>query len=243
MRDLSLQVRPGEIVGIAGVQGNGQDELVEAIAGFRTPNAGRVEIGGADVTGGDPGAARRAGLAYVPADRTRVGLSPASAIWANLTLGSHRTATLSRGPLLRLAAARERAAALIRDFDVRGAAPETPARALSGGNQQKVVLARELSRSAPLIVVEQPSQGVDIGAIEAIHRLLVRMRDDGRAVLLVSADLDEILALSDRVLVMYRGQIAGEIAGAAADAETVGSLMGGLGAPMPRRGREAVHAL
>ena len=242
VRNLDLHVRPGEIVGIAGVQGNGQDELVQAIAGFRTPTAGCVEIGGADVTGGDPNAARRAGLAYVPADRICVGLSATSSVWANLTLGPHRAANLSRGPLLRIAAARARAADLIRDFDVRGAGPDTPARALSGGNQQKVVLARELSRSAKLILVEQPSQGVDIGAIEAIHRLLVRMRDDGRAVLLVSADLDEILALSDRVLVMYRGEIAGEIDAADADAEMVGSLMGGLGSAPAPPGREAVHA-
>ena len=133
-----------------------------------------------------------------------------------------------------------RAAELIERFDVRGATPDTPARALSGGNQQKVVLARELSGDARLIVVEQPSQGVDIGAIEAIHRLLVRMRDAGCAVLLVSADLDEILALSDRVLVMYRGEVAGEVAGVAADAEGVGHLMAGLATQPARRAEYAV---
>jgi len=225
---VSLVVRPGEIVGIAGVQGNGQDELVETIAGFRRPSAGRVEVAGTDVTGADPRAARRAGLAYVPADRPRVGLSPASAVWENLSLGRHREPALACGPLLRIRAARRRAAELIRSFDVRGAGVDTPASALSGGNQQKLVLARELSRDARLIVVEQPSQGVDIGAIEAIHRLLVQMRDEGRGVLLVSADLDEILALSDRVLVMFRGSIAGELDAADADPEIVGRLMAGL---------------
>lgn len=237
VRKVSFAVRPGEIVGIAGVQGNGQDELVQAIGCFRTPTAGRIEIAGFDVAGHSPIVARQAGLAYVPADRQRVGLSPTSAVWVNTTLGRHRTAALSRGPLLRITAACQRAADLIRQFDVRGANPDTPARALSGGNQQKIVLARELSGDARLIVVEQPSQGVDIGAIEAIHRLLVQMRDAGRAVLLISADLDEVLALSDRVLVMYRGEIAGEIEASAADAETVGALMGGLG----QATREAAH--
>ena len=242
VRNLTLTVRPGEIVGIAGVQGNGQDELVQAIAGFRAPTAGRIEIDGIDVGGGDPAAARRAGLAYVPADRQQVGMSAASAIWVNMTLGRHRLPPLARGPLLRTAVARRQARELIARFDVRGATPDTPARALSGGNQQKMVLARELDGDARLIVVEQPSQGVDIGAIEAIHGLLVRMRDRGCAVLLVSADLDEILALSDRVLVMFRGEVAGEVAGDRADAEGVGRLMGGLGAPpepLPRA--EHVH--
>ncbi len=228
VRHLDLAVRPGEIVGIAGVQGNGQDELVQAITGFRTPLAGRVEIGGVDVTGGDPAAARRAGLAYVPADRQQVGMSATSALWVNMTLGRHRLPPLARGPLLRTEAARRRCRELIGRFDVRGAGPDTPARALSGGNQQKMVLARELDGDARLIVVEQPSQGVDIGAIEAIHALLVRMRDRGCAVLLVSADLDEIMALSDRVLVMFRGAIAGEATDA--DAEGIGRLMGGVGA-------------
>jgi ABC-type uncharacterized transport system ATPase subunit len=234
VRDVSLTVRPGEILGIAGVQGNGQDELIEVVAGFRRPSGGRVTIAGQDVTGADPGRVRRAGLAYVPADRLHVGLSPQSAVWENLALGRHREAALALGPLLRLRAARQRAGELIRRFDIRGAAPATPACSLSGGNQQKVVLARELERDARLIIVEQPSQGVDIGAIEAIHRLLIRMRDEGHAILVVSADLDEILALSDRILVMFRGAIAGELTAAGADAENIGRLMGGLGP-------EAVH--
>ena len=232
VRGLDMAVHAGEIVGLAGVQGNGQDELVQSITGFRRPTAGRVEIGATDVTGATPAAVRRAGLAYVPSDRGQVGLSLTSRIWENLALGHHRLAPLARGRLLDIAAARRQARELIAAFDVRGATTETEARALSGGNQQKVVLARELSRDARLLIVEQPSQGVDIGAIEAIHRLLVRMRDEGRGVLLVSADLDEILSLSDRILVMYRGRIAGAFDDAAqADAEALGRLMGGLHAP------------
>jgi ABC-type uncharacterized transport system ATPase subunit len=229
VRDVSLIVRPGEILGIAGVQGNGQDELIEVVAGFRRPSGGRVAIAGQDVTGADPHRARDAGLAYVPADRLHVGLSAQSAVWENLALGRHRETALAAGPWLRLGVARRRAAELIQRFDIRGAQVDTPVRALSGGNQQKVVLARELGRDARLIIVEQPSQGVDIGAIEAIHRLLIRMRDEGHAILLVSADLDEILALSDRILVMFRGAIAGEIAAEGADAEGIGRLMGGIG--------------
>ena len=141
-------------------------------------------------------------------------------------LGAYR-----RGPFLSAAAARRRCRELIRQFDVRGANEETPAGALSGGNQQKVQLARELTRAARLIIAEQPSQGVDIGAIEAIHRMLVAMRDEGRAVFVISADLDELLSLCDRVLVIYRGRIVGDFSAAAADVGRIGQLMGGCEVP------------
>ena len=222
---LSLAIRPGEIVGLAGVQGNGQDELVESVAGLRRPEGGRIAIGGAVPAPGDAGAARRAGLAYVPADRARVGLSLQSSIWANMAVGHLQT--FRRGPFLAAGAARRRCGELIRQFDVRGANEETPAGSLSGGNQQKVQLARELTRPAKLIIAEQPSQGVDIGAIEAIQRTLVAMRDEGRAVLVVSADLDELLSLSDRIIVMYRGRIVGQLAAEGADVARIGQLMGG----------------
>ena len=222
---LSLAIRPGEIVGLAGVQGNGQDELIASVAGLRRPEAGRITICGAAPAPGDPRAARQAGLAYVPADRARVGLSLQSAIWENMAVG--HLATLRRGPFLVAGAARRRCRTLIQQFDVRGANEETPAGSLSGGNQQKVQLARELSRPAKLIIAEQPSQGVDIGAIEAIHRTLVAMRDEGRAVFVVSADLDELLSISDRVLVMYRGRIVGEFSAAEADVGRIGQCMGG----------------
>jgi ABC-type uncharacterized transport system ATPase subunit len=222
---LSLAIRPGEIVGLAGVQGNGQDELIASIAGLRRPETGRITICGAAPAPGDPRAARQAGLAYVPADRTRVGLSLQSALWENMAVG--HLASLRRGPFLVAGAARRRCRTLIQQFDVRGANEETPAGSLSGGNQQKVQLARELSRPAKLIIAEQPSQGVDIGAIEAIHRTLVAMRDEGRAVFVVSADLDELLSISDRVLVMYRGRIVGEFSAAEADVGRIGQCMGG----------------
>lgn len=228
VRDLSLTVHGGEIVGIAGVQGNGQDELVEALAGLREPVAGQVTIGGTDVTGKPPIAARNAGLAYIPADRGVVGLSLNSQVWENMMLGNQRRPELHRGPFLAVNAARRRAAELIERFDVRGASPQTRASDLSGGNRQKVCLARELSREASVILAEQPSQGVDIGAIEMIHRLLVRMRDSGKAVLLVSADLDEIFSISDRIVVMYRGQIVGDMATEDTDPEAVGRLMAGI---------------
>ena len=222
---LSLAVRPGEIVGLAGVQGNGQDELVECIAGIRRPQSGGIAICGHAPAAGDPRASRDAGLAYVPADRAHVGLSLQSAIWENMAVG--HLAAFRRGPFLAAGAAKRRCQELIRAFDVRGADERTAAGSLSGGNQQKVQLARELTRPAKLIVAEQPSQGVDIGAIEAIHRTLVAMRDEGRAVFLVSADLDELLSLSDRILVMYRGRIVGEFEGSQADVAEIGLLMGG----------------
>ena len=223
---LSLAIRPGEIVGLAGVQGNGQDELVEAVAGIRRTASGTIAICGTMPAGGDPRASRAAGLAYVPADRAHVGLSLQSAIWENMALG-HLDA-FRRGPLLSAAAARRRCRALIREFDVRGANEETPAGALSGGNQQKVQLSRELTRAAGLIIAEQPSQGVDIGAIESIHRTLVAMRDAGRAVFVISADLDELLSLCDRILVIYRGRIVGDFPAEAADLGRIGQLMGGI---------------
>jgi simple sugar transport system ATP-binding protein len=224
--DLSLTVHAGEIVGLAGVQGNGQDELVECLAGLRRPVAGSIRIAGHAVGDADPRACRAAGLAYIPADRTRVGLSPQSRVWENMTLG--HLAEFARGPLFARGAARRRSARLIRDYDVRGAAVDTLAQSLSGGNQQKVQLARELTGDAALVVAEQPSQGVDIGAIESIHRTLVAMRDAGRGVLVVSADLDEIFGLSDRILVIYRGRIVADLVAEATDVEELGRYMSGL---------------
>ncbi len=224
--DLSLSVRAGEIVGLAGVQGNGQDELVECIAGLRRPVSGAVEICGATV-GASPRANRDAGLAYIPADRGGLGLSRESGIWANLTVG--HLDEFRSGPFLNKGKARRRALELIRTYDVRGGELDKPVRSLSGGNQQKVQIARELTRAARLVIAEQPSQGVDIGAIEAIHRTLVQMRDAGRAVFVISADLDEIFSISDRILVIYRGKIVANVRAAATDVDEVGRYMGGFG--------------
>jgi simple sugar transport system ATP-binding protein len=226
---LSLAIRPGEIVGLAGVQGNGQDELIESIAGMRRSVAGRIAICGTSPLSSDPGSSRNAGLAYIPADRGHVGLSLQSSVWENMTLG--HLDEFRKGPFLRAGVARRQCRALIRSFDVRGAGENTPAGSLSGGNQQKVQLARELTRSARLVIAEQPSQGVDIGAIESIHRLLVAMRDSGKAVFVVSADLDEIFALCDRILVIYRGRIVGDFLAGEADIGRIGQLMGGVEPP------------
>jgi len=223
--NLSLNVHGGEIVGIAGVQGNGQDELVEVIAGLRQSLAGKISIG--TTTGATtPAQARAAGLAYIPADRGGTGLSLQSPLWENLSVG--HLDKLSLGPILRKNQARARAQHLFETYDVRGGGLDVPASSLSGGNQQKIQVARELSRDAQVVIAEQPSQGVDIGAIESIHKILVDMRNQGRAVLVVSADLDEIVALSDRVVVMYRGRIVADLSADEADYEKLGLYMGGL---------------
>jgi simple sugar transport system ATP-binding protein len=222
--ELTMDVRAGEIVGIAGVQGNGQDELVECIAGLRRPTSGTTTIKGKAV-GSTPLASRRAGLAYVPADRGNVGLSLQSTLWENLIVG-HFPA-VSKGPFLSKRSAKSHAERLLTTYDVRGGGIQATAGSLSGGNQQKVQVARELSRDADVIIAEQPSQGVDIGAIESIHRILVSMRDSGKAVLVVSADLDEIMALSDRIVVMYRGRIVANLDVNDTSYEEVGRFMGG----------------
>ncbi|MBO9196903.1 ABC transporter ATP-binding protein [Rhizobium sp. 16-449-1b] len=223
--DLSLTVRAGEIVGVAGVQGNGQDELVECIAGLRSPAAGMIAIDEVAASA-DPRKAREAGLAYIPVDRGGLGLSLESPLWENLTIG-HLPA-VSNGPFLSQRRAQERAHKLIQTYDVRGGGMFATAGSLSGGNQQKIQIARELSREARLIIAEQPSQGVDIGAIESIHKVLVSMRNAGKAVLVVSADLDEVIALSDRIVVMYRGRIVADLSSDQTSYEEIGRYMGGL---------------
>jgi simple sugar transport system ATP-binding protein len=193
---------------------------------MRRPVSGRVGICGVVSEHANPRSRRASGLAYIPADRERVGLSLSSQVWENMTVG--HLPEFSRGVALMANAARRRARELIRRFDVRGARESTPAASLSGGNQQKVQLARELTRQARVVIAEQPSRGVDIGAIEAIHRVLVDMRESGCAVFVISADIDEIFSLSDRILVMYRGRIVADLVTDETDVEAVGRLMGGL---------------
>jgi ABC-type uncharacterized transport system ATPase subunit len=223
---VSLKVRAGEIVGLAGVAGNGQSELVEALVGLRQLDGGKVLLSGADVTGADV-AARRAGLAYIPEDRASVGAALGASAADNLAMGFHRVLPLARAGLIDKGAVATRARALIARFGVKIASENAPARALSGGNLQKLVVARELSHAAPALIAEQPTRGVDVGATEFIHGQLVAERDAGRAVLLVSAELSEILALSDRILVMYEGRILADVARNAASEETLGLLMAG----------------
>ena len=225
---VAMNVRAAEIVGLAGVQGNGQDELVEALVGLRHTKSGDVLLNGSSIRGLSPIQVRNAGVAYIPADRTRVGLSVESSIWENLLLGHHLNGGFGSGPLLDVTRAVGFARDLIGRFDIRGAQPKAPARSLSGGNQQKVVLARELSYSRHVIIADQPSRGVDIGAIEFIHRQLVAMRDQGYGVFLISADLDEIFSLSDRILVIFHGRIMGELSAKEATVASVGRLMAGI---------------
>ncbi|MGW1997052.1 ABC transporter ATP-binding protein [Embleya sp. NPDC001921] len=228
VEDVSLTVRAGEIVGIAGVAGNGQSELVEALAGLRPSGAGRVLVAGHDVGDASVRHRRRAGLAYVPEDRATVGAARDASLADNLAMGFHRGPPLAgRGGFLRRTAIREHAARVIERFGVKAASSSVTIGTLSGGNQQKAILGREITHDAPLLLVEQPTRGVDIGSIENIHARLIEYRDAGHGILLVSAELSEILALSDRVLVMYEGRIVAELPRAEADVRTIGLAMAG----------------
>ena len=230
VRDVSLAVRAGEVVGIAGVEGNGQHELVECLAGLRTPSSGTVAIGGRECTRGSALEHFRAGMAHIPSDRLHRGLIAELTLAENLVLGRHRDPGLGRGPMLHRDALVRRAAPLLGEYDVRPPDPELEARRLSGGNQQKLVVARELTREAAVILAAHPTRGVDLGAVAFIHGRLMEERNHGRAVLLVSAELSEILALSDRVLVMYEGRIVHETEPAATDERTLGLTMTGRAA-------------
>jgi ABC-type uncharacterized transport system ATPase subunit len=226
VRGVSLDVRAGEIVAIAGVAGNGQRELAETIAGIRQQTKGEVRVGGRKLRG-DPRAAQAAGVAYVPEDRLGTGLAPSMSIASNLVLRSYREAYASRGPLLRLGAIRERAVDLIRRYSIATSGPSAPARLLSGGNLQKVVLAREFSGKPKLVVAASPTRGLDVGAIETVHAYLRDAAAEGVAVLLISEDLDEILDLADRIAVMYEGAIVGVTSRADASVEEIGLQMAG----------------
>jgi len=227
VREASLTVRSGEIVAIAGVAGNGQRELAEAIAGIRAPVEGLVRVRGRALRPGDPRAAIAAGVAYVPEDRLGTGLAPSLSIASNLALKAYREPHVSRGPLLRLRAIRERAVELIARYRIAAPGPHAQARQLSGGNLQKVVLAREFSARPQLLVAAAPTRGLDVGAIESVHAYVREAAAEGMGVLLISEDLDEILALADRIAVMYEGRIVGEFDARAADVEEIGLAMAG----------------
>jgi general nucleoside transport system ATP-binding protein len=212
VRGVSLEVRAGEIVGIAGVDGNGQTELVDAITGLRKPSAGEVVIGDRDITAQGSKGCFDAGLGHIPEDRQLRGLILDFTLAENVGIHDFRKVPNSRLGWLYPRAMIARAGDWLKAFDVRGGGPETRASALSGGNQQKVVVAREIGREPRVLVAAQPTRGIDVGAIEFIHRRLVEERDEGKAILLVSFELDEILSLSDRILVMYEGRIVGEYA-------------------------------
>jgi simple sugar transport system ATP-binding protein len=219
----SLAVAPGEIVAIAGVSGNGQLELAEAIAGLRPLVRGTIRVDGHEIRAGDPRASLEARIAYVPQDRHGVAVAPSLSLVSNIALRSYRRD--SWGPLLRLRQMRERAVALIRRYEIRSSGPAARAGTLSGGNLQKLVLAREFSGEPRIVVAASPTQGLDVSAIETVHRYLIEAAARGVAVLLISEDLDEILALNDRILVMYEGRLS-EVQNRH-DPEEIGLLMAG----------------
>ncbi len=227
VRGLSFSVRAGEIVGIAGVDGNGQTELIDAIAGLRRPTSGRVVVEGRDVTNESASEILDAGLGHIPQDRQRRGLVLEFSLAENLALHDFDKPPASRFGWLYPKRLVERARTLLREFDVRGGGPPTPASALSGGNQQKVVIAREVSRNPRVLIAAQPTRGLDVGAIEFVHRRLVEERDAGRAILLVSLELEEILSLSDRILVLYEGRIVAEFTPDVSEEELGIAMTGG----------------
>ena len=210
VRGITFDVRAGEIVGIAGVDGNGQSELIDALTGLRHPASGSIRVAGEDVTGASARRALDAGVGHIPEDRHRRGLVLEFNLAENLVLHDYAKEPFSRFGWLNPRGLFGWARRLLQEFDVRGGGPETRGASLSGGNQQKVVLAREINRDPRLLIAGQPTRGLDVGAIEFVHQRLVEQRDEGKAVLLVSLELEEILSLSDRILVLYEGRIVGE---------------------------------
>jgi simple sugar transport system ATP-binding protein len=210
---VDLRVRGGEIVGIAGVQGNGQSALVEALTGLARIAAGTLRFAGADITHASTRERHRLGIAHIPEDRQRTGLIPAFTIAENMVLDTYYDERFSSGPVIRWTAVNHAAAQASVDFDVRTDSVFNAAANLSGGNQQKVIIAREMSREIRLLIASQPTRGLDVGSIEYIHRRIAEARDEGDGVLIVSSELDEILALADRIVVMFRGRIVAEFDG------------------------------
>jgi simple sugar transport system ATP-binding protein len=223
---VSLTVSAGEIVAVAGIDGNGQTELIDAIAGLRQVEAGSIRIKGKDITNASPRQARQAGIGHIAEDRHARGLVLDFTLAENLALNDYRSGT--KLGLLNPRRMLDGARKLLHEFDVRGGQPSTPARSLSGGNQQKVVIAREVSGNPDALIAAQPTRGLDVGAIEFVHRRLLAERDAGRAILLFSLELEEVRALADRILVIYDGRIVGELPPTASD-EELGLLMTGSG--------------
>ncbi|HTW98048.1 MAG TPA: ABC transporter ATP-binding protein [Acidimicrobiales bacterium] len=224
---VDLTVRGGEIVALAGVQGNGQTELAEAISGLRAVSAGSIRFGGSEVTRSSPRSRIRAGLAHVPEDRQEDGLVLGMTIAENLILDQYDRAPFARHGVLDLARVHDNGEAKIEEFDIRPAAAGLAVGTLSGGNQQKVIVARELSRPVKVLLASQPTRGLDVGSIEYVHKRIVAARDEGAAVLIVSSELDEVLALGDRIAVMYRGRITG-IVTPDVGREAIGLMMAGV---------------
>jgi simple sugar transport system ATP-binding protein len=229
LNKISFNVRAGEIVGVAGIEGNGQTELIEAIAGLvpAAKMSGSVKLFGSDITFANARRRKELGIAHIPEDRHKRGLLLDSDLEENTILGVHYRPPVTAGGFLNASAIETRTKEIIRNFDVRPPNPELNARALSGGNQQKLIIGREFELNPKLLLVSQPTRGVDIGAIEFIHRKLIALRDAGTAVLLISAELEEVTALADRLLVIYKGKFVGEVDPKRTSNEEIGFLMTG----------------
>ena len=227
LRGIDLQLHAGEILGIAGVAGNGQRELAEVITGMRPLSSGAVLVSGKTLHRQDPRQAIELGVAHVPEDRLGTGVAPSLTIADNLILKDYRRPPISTGGILRYERIRARAGELIQRFDIKAVSPQTPTRLLSGGNVQKVLLARELSGSPKVLVAASPTRGLDVAATEAVRSLLLQAAARGVGILLISEDLDEILALADRIAVLYEGHLMGVLPGRDADVEELGLMMAG----------------
>lgn len=227
LKGVSLEVRAGEILGIAGVDGNGQSELIEAITGLRKPSGGKVTINGKDITGKSTKEIINSGISHIPEDRHKRGLVLKFSLAENSILGVHDKKPFAKGIFMDYTEVKNYARKLIEDFDVRTPSENVMAFSLSGGNQQKMVSAREIAKEPELLIAAQPTRGLDVGAIEYIHKRLIEERDKDRAVLLVSLELDEVMALSDRIAVIYDGQIVGLLDAKDATENELGILMAG----------------
>jgi len=227
VKGISFEIRKGEIYGIAGVAGNGQSELVEALTGLRKPEKGKVILGGEDVTGRSVRELREKGMAHIPEDRHKYGLILQYPAYYNMILGRHYVQPFVRGDFLDHRKIQEFTKTIFSQFDVRPNNIKMLGMNFSGGNQQKLVVAREMSAQPKLLVVSQPTRGLDVGATEFIHKALIQLRDTGVAILLVSMELDEIMSLSDRLAVMYSGQIMGEVDPKEVTVEEIGLMMAG----------------
>lgn len=233
LKGINLTLHAGEIVGLAGVDGNGQTELIECLTGLRRITSGSIKVAGQELSQASVGERLASGIGHIPEDRHKRGLVLEFNLAENVILGKHTRPPVARRGLLQYPAIYALAARIIADFDVRTPGALVPARTLSGGNQQKLIVGREIDREPQVLVAAQPTRGLDVGAIEFIHQRLVAERDHGRAVLVVSLELDEILSLADRIVVIYEGQIVAEMPAAEATEEQLGLLMAGGGRPAP----------
>ena len=230
MHDISFSMREGEILGIAGVEGNGQNELIEVLTGLRRAQGGTVELNGQVITNCSPRLIREHGTGHIPEDRQRRGLVLSFTVAQNMVLGIHYRRPFVRHlglDVINFGPIREKAQRLLQEFDIRPPDQENLAGNLSGGNQQKVIVAREFDQNPKLLIAAQPTRGIDVGSIEFIHQRLLQARNAGKAVLLVSADLEEILSIADRIAVMYEGQIVGTLDPTEATEERLGLMMTG----------------